>query len=961
MRDAVTSDEETPENQPPPTPQGPPEPIAIVGVAALYPGAHTVGDYWRLLTDEARLPPTDQPPSTRGLDDLEVDLASFGIPPAQARSIARMQLLMLEGARRCLADAGHPERPLPTDRTDVVVGTCFGLDRQYANALRIEGARYARHLAEVAAAHEFGGCSEADAAEAAHEFRAELRRRLGASPHDRVGEMASTIPARIATACKLRGRTLALESQDATSYLGVAHAIDSLRGRLSDAVLVLAGQQEEGPFLGHALAGKGLSAAETRPFDPDGTGFSLGAGVGGLLLKRLSTAVRDGDRIYATVLDGSLGHDARPGVFRYSTSAARRHEVAAEAYARSGVAASSVRYVECAGHGVGPDARAELEALSTLFTDPDSAAEQSPPVVLGSARDRLGHTFANAGLASVSKVALALHHRTLPPHRDTGGGPRTALSGTPFRLARHVEPWPDPEDGAPRRAAVSGSSLTGTLCHLVLQEHAPTLGSTVRSGAAVRTVAGRTASREPIAIVGYGGSFADSTDADGFWTAMLSGRDRIGPLPEVILDRRLYHSPGQLSPDRSYTDLGAPVRVPTRPPEGLRVTPRRYAAMDPAQRLGLMVAEEMFTRRGTAAGPLTGPGVVAVGSNLGLTRERRLNAGLCRDTLEATVRETAVFAKLSAGGMDPDALLKLVRERFGDPESADSPSALDGALASGVPALIANEHRLAAVPVAVEAACASTLAAIDLAVSRLRSGSVRYAIAGGVELPCNARDMALCSALGLLSHDRITPFDTEADGFTPGDGCSLFLLKRYADARRDGEPIYGLLRGVGASNDAKSLIAPDASGQARAMRRSFEQVDFGPAAVDYLEAHGTGTRVGDRVEIDATSQVYADHERDRPLEIGSAKSFVGHTFAAAGGAGLLRALLALRTGTIPPNANLRTVNPQLHLAGIPARISTEGREWERADGRPRRAAVSSFGTGGINYHLLVEEPMDGAR
>lgn len=939
-----------------------PEPIVIVGISALYPDAHTVDDYWRLLTDDAPRTPGAAEPAARRLDDIEVDVARFGIPPAQARSIARMQLLMLEAARRCLEDAGHPERPLPADRTDVVVGTCFGLDRQYANALRIEGARYARDLEEVATGPEFAGTTSlAGTASVAADFRDRLRRRLGASPHDRVGEMASTIPARIATACRLRGRTLAVESADATSYLGIAHALDTLRGGLSDAVLVVAGQREEGRFLGQALAGKGLAAEETLPFDADGDGFAVGSGVGGLLLKRLSTARRDGDRVYATILDCALEHDARRGVFRYPTSAGRRRESAAAAYARAGVEPSTVRYVECAGYGVPAETRAELDALAALFGP--GPGDGDGPVVLGSLRDRLGHTFANAGLAGVSKVALALHHRTLPAQRAVGdGGTPPLTDGTPFRVAGSAEPWPSPPHGTPRRAAVSGASLTGTVCHLILEEHTDVLEEPA-DPAPPSTVAGpavaRPAVAEPIAVVGYGGRFAGAADAEAFWAAMTSGRDLLRPLPETLFDRSLHHSPGRMSLDHSYTDLGAPVTVPDGPPESVRIPPRRWAAMDAAQRLALTVADEMFTRRAPAPDSLRGTGLVAVGSNLGLTRERRLNAGLCRDELEAAVRETAAFGELAPD--DLEALLKLVRERYGEPENVCSPSALDGALAGGVPALIANEYGLSAVPVAVEAACASSLAALDVAVSRLRSGAADYAVAGGVELPCNPRDMALCSALGLLSHDRITPFDTAADGFTPGDGCALFLLKRYSDAVRDGDRIHGLLRGVGGSNDARSLIAPDAGGQARAMRQAFEQVDFEPAAVGYLEAHGTGTRVGDRVEIDAAAQVYADPRRERPLDIGSAKSFVGHTFAAAGAAGLLRALLALHAGTVPPNVNLDSVDPGLGLDRIPARVPTEATAWEREDGRPRRAAVSSFGTGGINYHLLVEEHMDGPR
>jgi acyl transferase domain-containing protein len=144
------------------------------------------------------------------------------------------------------------------------------------------------------------------------------------------------------------------------------------------------------------------------------------------------------------------------------------------------------------------------------------------------------------------------------------------------------------------------------------------------------------------------------------------------------------------------------------------------------------------------------------------------------------------------------------------------------------------------------------------------------------------------------------------------------------------------------------------------MERAFDQVAFDAAAVDYLEAHGTGTRVGDPVEIAATARVYAKPRRRRPLAIGSAKSFVGHTFAAAGGAGLLRVVQAMQAATLPPNTNLDALNPDLVLDDIPAVIGTRPAAWPVDGDAPRRAAVSSFGTGGINYHLLVEEPTDGA-
>lgn len=911
------------------------EPIAIVGIAALYPGVHGADDYWSLLSGAAPGGTGDGGEAAGGLDGNAVDVARFGIPPVQAAGMARMQLLMLQAARECLDDAGYAERTPHGERTDVVVGTCFGLDRQYANALRIEGSRYARDLgSELAAAGEDGETAERTAAQ----FRERLQARLGASPHDRVGEMASTIPARIATAFKFRGRTLALESADATSFVCLDQAVTGLRAGTADAALVVTGQRQESPRLARA--------AEEWPLPGTGAGV-LGEGAGALLLKRLSTARRDGDRIYARILGCALRHDARPGPFRHP-EAAGVHLAAAGA---AGLSPKSVGYIECAGGGRAGADEAGLAALTERF-----AGCPAGSVAVGSAGDLLGNTLANAGLASVSKVALALYHCTIPP---TPGRPPAIRDGAPYRSPDAAEPWQPSAAGTLRQAAVTGTSLTGSVCHLVMEEHLAEPDRGDRPAAAqhrqpARPV--RTApAAQPIAVVGIGAYFAGAPDTESFWSAILSGEDRITPVPQDVLDRELYYMPGSLSLTHSYTDLAAPVRIPDAPPPGVRLHPQRYRALDGTQRVALSVAAELLARRGEDAPPLDGPGLVAIGSNLGLTRDRTAHVEQSAGELEALASTLPALSRLAED--EQEALLKRVRSRYGGDDGPSAAASWDGRLASGSAALIANEFGLHAVPMAVEAACASSLAALDVAVGALRSGAVDYCLAGGVELACNARDMVLCSALGLFSRGRITPFDAAADGFTPGDGCALFLLKRLEDALRDGDNVLGTVRAVGTSNDAKSLIAPDAEGQARAIRRAFEQVDFAPGTVGYLEAHGTGTKVGDRTEIASVAQVYADG-RSRPLEIGSVKSCFGHTYAAAGAAGLLRALLLLRSGTIPPNANLTTLNPQLGLDAIPARVATRARPWPAEPGRPRRAAVSSFGTGGINYHLLLEEHLD---
>ncbi|MEE1928871.1 polyketide synthase [Streptomyces sp. TRM 70351] len=932
------------------------EPVAIVGMSALYPTARSLEDYWSLISasspprSDRSCDPRDDPSwdpgwaAGIGLDDLDIDPARFGIPPAQARSMARLQILMLEAAGRCVEDAtGGTERALPGERTDVVVGACLGTDRHYANALRIEGVRYIDGLVR--------GCAPSGqelVEPIVVEARQSLLRSFGGSAYDRVGEMVSTIPARIATAFGLHGRAVVCEAADATSFLALAHALACLRGGGADAALVVTGQVRESGLLAHALRTKGLLEPCSDPLSTRGCCTTLGEGVGALLLKRLSSAVQAGDRVYATIRSCAVRQDARPGPFRRTTSAKLWEDTLRAAYRAAAVPAGSVRYLESVGSGAAYETKAETAGAAEVLGRGAGGA-----VAVGSVRDRLGHTLANAGLASVSKVALSLYHRTIPPSLDDERAPGTGPFGAAFRIPRHAEGWGPDSCGVPRRAAVNGASVTGVLCHLVMEEHPRNATGPIPLPPAPAQPRRRASGAEPIAVLAHGGYFAGAPDADAFWRATLSGRDGMQSAPEALLNRRLYYSAGELSLLQTYSDQVAPVEVPVTPPHGLGIDPRRYAELDGAQRTVLAVANEVFSRYDASA--LKGPGLVAMGSNLSLLRERQANSALAVEDLESAVAALALPQGLSQD--EEKALREKARTDFAGLSGLWSPTLIDSCLASGSAALVANEYGLNAVPVAVEAACASSLAALDVAIGALRGGTVDYAVAGGVELPCNVLDLVLCSSLRLLSHDRIRPFDAAADGFTPGDGCALFLLKRYVDARRAGDPILGVIRGVGASSDARSLIAPDVEGQAKAMRRAFEQVDFAPETIDYLEAHGTGTKVGDRAEIAAVSQVYAPLRR-RPLSIGSAKSFFGHTFAAAGGAGLLRVLQALRAGTLPPNTGLRVVNPALDLAAIPAVVSTESLPWPAVPERPRRAAVSSFGTGGINYHLLIDEHRD---
>ena len=257
----------------------------------------------------------------------------------------------------------------------------------------------------------------------------------------------------------------------------------------------------------------------------------------------------------------------------------------------------------------------------------------------------------------------------------------------------------------------------------------------------------------------------------------------------------------------------------------------------------------------------------------------------------------------------------------------------------------------------LDAACASSLYALKLACDELISGRLDVVISGGVSRPDPLYTQMGFSQLRALSlKGRSAPFDETADGLVVGEGAGLFVLKRLGDAIQDGDRIYGLLSGVGLSNDVGgSLMAPNSDGQLRAMRGAYEQAGWQPSDVNYVECHATGTPLGDGVELKSLKKLWSDAPETSRCVISSVKSNVGHLLTAAGASGLARILLAFKHETLPPTANYQSSAPSLELASSPFRILKAGEPWRKTPGIPRRAAISGFGFGGINAHALIEE------
>ena len=460
-----------------------------------------------------------------------------------------------------------------------------------------------------------------------------------------------------------------------------------------------------------------------------------------------------------------------------------------------------------------------------------------------------------------------------------------------------------------------------------------------------------TATQSPIAIVGMGCLFPRAQGLKEYWRLIRTSQDAITDVPETHWSLDDYFDPDPGRADLTYCRRGAFLQPTNFDPTEFGIPPAVLEATDTAQLLGLVVAKAALEDAGYGAGTefdrtrtsvilgVTGTLelVIPLGARLGHPKWRR------------AMREAGV----------PEQVAEAVIGRIADDYVAWQENSFPGLLGNVVAGRIANRLDLRGTNCVVDAACASSLGAIHLAMLELASGRTDMVLSGGVDA-LNDVFMFMCfsKTQALSSTGDSRPFAKDADGTVIGEGLGMVVLKRLADAERDGDRIYSVIRGIGTSSDGRSqsIYAPRASGQTRALRDAYAISGVAPATVQLVEAHGTGTKVGDAVEFDALRTVYAAESSDGPwCALGSVKSQIGHTKAAAGAAGLIKAALALHHKVLPATLKVSEPNPRLEIGDSPFYLNTETRPWLGASGHPRRSSVSAFGFGGSNFHAVLEE------
>ncbi len=459
---------------------------------------------------------------------------------------------------------------------------------------------------------------------------------------------------------------------------------------------------------------------------------------------------------------------------------------------------------------------------------------------------------------------------------------------------------------------------------------------------------------EPIAVIGLAALMPDAPSIDAFWQNIIDSKVSIRDIQEGRWPGPISHfyrkgGPGESQEGFTYSKIGALVEGFEFDWRRWRQPPGTLPQIDPCQLWAVAVAADAIEQAGYDGDSKdidrTRCGVVFANALGGENRNL--------SNIRVWSNHTSEVAKKH--GLPTGSLEAFTSELVDGAPRIDEDT-MPGELANVVSGRVANLLDLQGPNHAMDAACASSMAAVLDACRLLQTRQVDVMLAGATDRTMDPATFSKFSAIGALSPTHSTPFDAKANGFVMGEGAGVLLLKRLSDAINDGDEVHAVIRGIGGSSDGrgKGITAPSQRGQVQAIARAYNQAGYPASTVELVEAHGTSTKVGDATELSTLSLLWDDLPQGDHVAVGSIKSQIGHLKAAAGIAGIMKSVMALHHRTIPPSAGFETPNPTVEWNEIPFFVPTEAREWPKPEGHPRRAGISAFGFGGTNFHVALE-------
>ena len=456
----------------------------------------------------------------------------------------------------------------------------------------------------------------------------------------------------------------------------------------------------------------------------------------------------------------------------------------------------------------------------------------------------------------------------------------------------------------------------------------------------------------PIAIIGQAAIFAKAASLTEYWDNILNKIDGITDVPPSRWNADDYFDPDPNAEDKTYCKRGGFIPDIEFNPLEFGLPPNLLEVTDSSQLLGLVVARDAMEDAGYGADQEFNR--EAVGVVLGVAGGQKLITDL-----SARLQYPIWKRVLESSGLSEDDT-NIIIDKIKLAYAPWNENSFPGLLGNVIAGRIANRLDLGGMNSVVDAACASSLAAVKIAISELVEGRAEMMITGGVDTD-NSPFTFLCFSKtpAFSPSQQSRPFDEKSDGILIGEGLGMLVLKRLDDAERDGDRIYAVIKGIGSSSDGKykSIYAPRSSGQSLAIERAYKDAGFTPQEVGLVEAHGTGTKAGDPAEFKGLSSVFGTpNGHKQTVALGSVKSQIGHTKAAAGAAGMIKVALSLHHKILPPTINVEKPSQLLNIEESYFYINTEPRPWfNHKVGDTRKAAVSAFGFGGTNFHVVLEE------
>jgi PfaB family protein len=770
----------------------------------------------------------------------------------------------------------------------------------------------------------------------------------------------------IAEAFGLGGGTMTLDAACASSLYAVKLACDELSSYRADAMLAGGISRPECLYtqVGFSQLRALSPSGRCAPFDETADGLVVGEGAGILVLKRLDDALRDQDTIHAVIKGIGLSNDMRGNLLAPDSEGQVR--AMKSAYVNAGWSPIDVDLIECHGTGTPVGDVVELESLRNLWKECQGSSRQCP---IGSIKSMIGHLLTGAGAASMIKTLLALKHKTLPPSLNfNSAGDKSPLHNSPFRVQTEPEPWIRRDENTPRRTAVSAFGFGGINSHLLFEEWDPGIddcrlmigdckSSTLKPKTSTfhdqSTINNHISSiqQSPIAIIGMAAAFGSLTSLRAFQESVLNGESIITKRPEgrwngcdAVADSYLGNRAvwGGFMDELSL-DL-----------EGFRIPPNEIPDILIQHLLMLKVSMDAMKDAGL---PLRQerPRMSAF---IGIDFDFEATDFHLRWNLHNQVREWIKQGRLDLDDKEKTAkYLASLQDAFRPPlTNTRTLGALGGIIASR----IAREFRFGGPSYVVSNDAVSGLKALEIGVRSLQQHEIDSVLVGAVDLYGDVRSVVVSNQIkSFTQKHNIRSFDASADGTLPGEGAAAVVLKRLDQAITDGDRIYCVINGMGkAGGSSVKIDSPSKDTVVRSLKQAFQDAGVSPSTVSFVETHGSGNPIEDQIESEALVEVFDGNEPS--CAIGSVKSNIGHTGAAAGLASIVKTSLCLFQEIIPPLTNFETPlfsswqNSPFHMPRFPQYWSRN-----RKDG-PRRACVGAMTLDGNCMHAILEGIEDDA-